>query len=105
MENKIVLSFTADKVTDEANTTIVGNGLDLMVAYIELSKALLKKMEETGGEWLARGFYATAQKQVIEESCLKESFDEHVADMERIRPLMSILGKTFKMPDKDGEAK
>lgn len=100
---KVILSFTVDKEADKAETTIMGDGVDLLCAYVEVSKALLKKIEELGGEKLARGFYATAQKAVIDGSCLKRSYDEHVEQFERVRPLMDILGKTFEAPKKEGE--
>lgn len=102
-KNKIILSFTADKETDEANTQIVGEIGDLLVAYTELSKALLKQLEETGGEPFARAMFAMTQTAVIEGSCLKKSYDEHVEKFKKAKPLMDIIGKTFKMPDEEAE--
>lgn len=102
MENKkIALSFTVDEGSDDARTMIAGNPLDLCVAYIELSKELLGQFEEKYGEGFTRSMYASCQQAVIDGSCLKKSYDEHVKQFKKVEPLMNILGKTFKKPEKE----
>lgn len=106
MENtvgKTILSIELTPNGDTVNnrTQIEGAGDDLAIAYAKLSIALLKQYEKAHGKEFARAVYAAVQRQVIKETCLKESYEEHEKMFNRIRPLMNIMGKTFKAPKKE----
>jgi hypothetical protein len=109
MENtfkKAVCSITMEPTEDGRINTkmhLEGAGDDLSIAFVELSKHLLKTYEEKYGEEFVKGLYAIMQTQIIEGSCLKKSYDEHSKQMEKAMALASIFGKTFDMSDKEGD--
>ena len=74
---------------------------DLCVAYVELSKALLKKFEEALGKEMTQGLYAISQRLVLEGSCMRDTYKEHEKTFNRIKPLMDIFGKTFTEDGKE----
>lgn len=109
MENikKVHISIDMEPCEDGKTHTkahIEGNTDDLLIAFTELSKRFLATLEEHHGTDFVEAAYAITQSIILKESCMKERYEAHEKTFERIQPLMSILGKTFTMPEKkDGE--
>lgn len=87
---------------------IEGSVEDLACAYVSLTKHLLASVASNTDAGFVATFYASVQKLIAEESCLKDVckvYEIDKADVaKRFGPLMNILGKTFTIPDEKGEA-
>lgn len=73
-----------------------GSTAGLLEAYERMSKDLFTTLAESADENFAEAMYAIMQKRIIEGiPFLKKSYDEVGAEVERLKPLLNIIGKTF----------
>ena len=101
----------------EAIVTMQGTTNDLCNALHQLSVHLLSEFSERYGKAEALGLYLSVQTKVIESievgvevvTATEEDLEKKVSELhakrqqeKRRNALLSILGKTFKAPGKDG---
>lgn len=83
--------------TTKCNSKFEGSAAGLLEAYERLSVQFFNTLAESADEDFAEAMYAIMQTRIIEGiPFLKKSYDAVGAEVERIKPLLNILGKTFK---------
>lgn len=111
-ENKAKLACELVPHDDEhtgVKIHIEGSTPALMEACEQITTHLMESFIEKYGKTVAMGMYAAIQMNMLKslgidpEEEVKES-KERLKKLERIDALKDILGKTFEMPTKDGEA-
>ena len=82
-----------------------GSTNDLLNAYNQLTQHLMRTLIETYGKPLAMGLYSKFQIEALKEAGIDAEAEAKEAERKRkiLEGLESILGKTFTMPDEDGE--
>lgn len=99
MKEKVELSVTLEPNGDDktqCRIKLEGSTAGLLEAYEQLSKQLFTTMEEAADEEFAEAMYTIMQKRIIDGiPFLKKSYDEVANEVDKLKPLMDIVGKTF----------
>lgn len=92
----------ADENHSRCRIELQGEKAKMLMAYEELSVAFFTELANSIDDEFCDFAYAMMQNKIIERvPALKKSFDETVEQSKKVDALMSILGKTFTMPEKE----
>lgn len=100
MNEKVKISCVVDPADDSEKDHIriemTGSTAGLLAAYEQLSVHLFKTLEESMEPEFAEFAYTLVRMKIIEGvPALKKDFEKTKKTVEKVRPLMNILGKTF----------
>lgn len=101
MKERIELSIVLEPSGDDkthCRCKLEGSTAGLLEAYEQISKNLFTTLEEAADADFAEAMYTIMQKRIIDSiPFLKKSYDEVAHEVDKLKPLMDIVGKTFTM--------
>lgn len=93
----------------ECKIQISGSTNALLNAYSQITTHLLQSLIEHNGKAVAMGMYASVQMDALKNAGIDPEAESKKAEkmlkkLEMLEAFKDIIGKTFEMPDKEGEA-